>query len=208
MMKQKHALAQAQAQKQAPLKIIALSDESVSPLRQLAGLPSGGMFIFRHYQAPDRAHLAGDLLSQARAYRRNLRFLIAGDAQLAYQLGADGLHYPEWLIRRDRRVRRLKPHWLISAAAHSWVALRHAACAGADFALLSPVFETQKNPQKTTNLNPLGMSRLARSVQMAQEINLPIYALGGIVQPQTANRLRASGCAGWGGVRAFALNAF
>ena len=204
MMKQKHAHAQAQA----PLKIIALSDESVDPLRQLACLPSGGIFIFRHYHTPDRARLAGDLLSQARAQRRNLRFLIAGDAQLAYQLAADGLHYPEWLIRRERRVRRLKPHWLISAAAHSWVALRQAALAGADFALLSPVFEIQKNPKKTINLKPLGLCRLARSVALAQEINLPICALGGIIRPQTARRLRASGVAGWGSVRAFALNAF
>ncbi len=192
-----------QRQEQYP-KTIALSADGIDPFQQLAGLPAGGMFIVRHYATPDRATLAGDLLSAARAQRRKLRVLIAGDVRLAHRLAADGVHYPEWQICRQRRIARLKPHWHISAAAHSWLALRRAALAGVDFALLSPIFETAKTPRRA----PLGLCRFARSVMMAQKIGLPVYALGGITMPDKARRLRASGIAGWAGTRAFALNAF
>ncbi len=193
-------------------KVIALSEDGVDPFEQLDNLPAGGMFIFRHYHASNRAMLAKRLLAVARASRKQLRVLIAGDMRLAYHLAADGVHYPEWQLQRQGRVWRPKPDWQISAAAHSWSSLRRAALAGVDFALLSPVFDAGKKTASAQFLPPssrpiLGICRLADSVRMAQKIGLPVYALGGITQPQIARRLGASGVAGWAGVRAFALNA-
>ena len=174
-----------------PLILVTDAARLPNPLTAAARLPAGAAVILRDYDAPDRFELAMALAILCRA--RRLRFLVAADARLAARVGADGLHLPEGLIPRARR--RWPRNWLITAAAHSPVALWRAWRVGADAALLSPVFATASHPGAGT----VGALRFtAWSVASP----LPVYALGGI-SAGTARRLtdsRAVGLAGIGGM--------
>jgi thiamine monophosphate synthase len=84
---------------------------------------------------------------------------------------------------------------LLCVAAHSPKALCKAAAASADFALLSPVFQTKSHPGSEA----IGIHRFASWTSNAQ---LPVYALGGITLQNKA-RILAAGGAGWAAIGAF-----
>lgn len=159
------------------------------PAAAVAGLPPGAAVIVRHRDAGARQALVHELRPLCR--RSGLKLLVAADAVLAAT--ADGLHLPEAMARR--RQRRPTPGWLVTAAAHSPAALVRAAAAGADAALLSPVFATRSHP----DAEALGPLRFARMVRVAP---LPVYALGGVTRA-TLPRLSASGAAGVAGIDLF-----
>jgi len=146
-----------------------------------ARLPAGSLVIFRHYEAPDRRAKLAALARICR--RRRLRLLVAGDIGLARAARAVGVHLPEALVPRGR-IRRPRPGWLVTAAAHSAVALQRARAAGVDAVLLAPVFPTRSHPGAPA-LGPLRFARLARASR------LPVYALGGI---DAGNARRLAGC--------------
>ena len=77
---------------------------------------------------------------------------------------------------------------LITAAAHGSRALRAAARAGVDAAVLSPVFATASHP----DARPLGPLRFRR---LADQCGVPVYALGGVTAA-TAKALKNSGAVG------------
>lgn len=157
-----------------------------------AALPQGAGMVVRARDGESRAALARRLAPVARA--RRLVLLIAGDAKLADTVHADGLHLPEARIGETAHWRRIRPDWLLTAAAHSERAVLRAARAGAMAALLAPVFATRSHP----DARPLGALR-ARLI--AQRSPLPLYALGGI-DALSARRLAASRFAGLAAVGA------
>lgn len=168
--------------------LILMTDDArlADPAAAIASLPRGSAVILRHYDDPGREALGHRLLALSRV--AGVRLLIAGDARLACRLGADGVHLPEWMVRGAAWRRWRRPGWLVTAAAHSPAALWHARRAGADAALLSPVFATASHP----GAKPLGALRFAA---WCREAPLPVYALGGITA-ETAGRLAASPAAG------------
>ena len=180
--------------------LILMTDEVrlADPEAAILALPRGSAVIFRHYRANDRRMIAKGLARACR--RRGLKLLIAGDVRLAIEVGAQGLHLPEYLARRlacHRWGRRgLKPDWLITVAAHSLIALQRARRLGADAVLLAPVFATASHP----DARPLGPLRFSAWVR---ESPVPVYALGGVTAAN-ARRLAASGAAGIAGIAAFA----
>lgn len=161
------------------------------PLVAVAHLPRGSGVILRHYGDPAREALACKLARLCA--RRGLVLLVAGDGALAARIGARGLHLPEARAREIRRFRRARPTWLITVAAHSWPALR--AAAGADAALLSPVFATRSHP----GARPLGVLRFAA---LARRSPVPAYALGGI-GAANLRRLKGSCLAGAAAISEF-----
>jgi thiamine-phosphate pyrophosphorylase len=156
------------------------------PVAAARSLPRASAVILRHTDAKARAVLARALVVIAR--ERRLLLLVAGDARLAANIGADGLHLPEAQAREAAHWRALRPSWIITAAAHSARGLMAARIAGADAALLAPVFATSSHPDR----RPLGLSR-ARLI--AARAGLPVYALGG-VNAHTAARINYSCFAG------------
>ena len=164
------------------------------PDAAIFALPPGSAVIFRHYRADDRRAIATRLAGICR--RRGLKLLIAGDARLAIEVGAQGLHLPEYLARRLARHRwgrrGSRPDWLITVAAHSLIALHHARRLGADAVLLAPVFATASHP----GVRPLGPLRFSA---WAGRSPVPVYALGGVTAAN-AGRLAASGAAGIAGI--------
>jgi thiamine monophosphate synthase len=119
--------------------------------------------------------------------------------RLALQIGADGLHLPEWMLMRgDSLVHRAvrpanrRPGFIVTAACHSLSALRAAGRLGADAAVLAPVFATPSHPE-----NPaLGAVRFTRLTRAA---TVPVYALGGI-GTRTVRRLQGTGAVGVAGI--------
>ena len=171
--------------------LLLMTDEArlADPLPAANALPAGSGIILRHYDAPERVALARSLAAIAR--RRGLVLLVGEDPSLARRVGAQGVHLPERAIRRAGAV-RWQRDWLVTAAAHSPAALRAAASAGADAALLSPVFATASHP----DVRALGPHRFAA---LARASPLPVYALGGIDSAR-ARLLQGSGAVGIAGI--------
>jgi 8-oxo-dGTP diphosphatase len=119
-----------------------------------------------------------DVLARTTRSARNLcqtygaRLLINGDWRLAGVLGLDGVHLPS-RVAATLVQRPLPPNRLVGVSCHDETELAHAMRIGADFATLSPVFETPDHAQST----PLGWDRFADLVAQA---TLPVYALGGL----------------------------
>jgi thiamine-phosphate pyrophosphorylase len=153
-------------------------------------LPRGSAIVYRSFGAPSAEARARGLLAIAR--RRGLLLLIGADAGLAAKVGADGVHLPERLAHRARRLKR--PGWIVTAAAHSPLAARRGLAAGADAVVVSAIFSSKS----TSAGAPIGPLRLARIVRAAHG---PVYALGG-VNDKTARRLMPAGLVGLAAVEA------
>ncbi len=153
--------------------LVLMTDEKrlPDPLSAARALPKGSAIIVRHTKARLRAGLA-QLLAPL-AHERGLILLIAGDAKLADEVHADGLHLPEARLPEVTHWRTRRPHWLVTVAVHSPDALRRAAQTGAHAAFLAPVFPTTSHPERAA-LGP------CRFFTMAKQAALPVYALGGI----------------------------
>jgi thiamine-phosphate pyrophosphorylase len=135
------------------------------------GLPRGAGVAFRAFGATDAAQRGGRLKAIAR--ERRLVLLIGQDAELAAQVGADGVHLPERLAHRARRLKAAHPRWIVTAAAHSVFAARRALAAGADAVVVSTVFASRS----VSAGRPMGAVRLALLVR---HVKGPVYGLGGI----------------------------
>jgi thiamine-phosphate pyrophosphorylase len=110
--------------------------------------------------------------------------LVNGDACVAIEAGADGVHVPGGGSVSTAR-RALGASALVTAAAHADDDVRRARDEGADAVLVSPIFETPgKGP-------PRGPDALARARAIAGDA-LGVYALGGV------DAARAASCAAAG----------
>jgi thiamine-phosphate pyrophosphorylase len=163
-----------------------------NPLAVIARLPRGVGVVFRPFGARD-AITTGRRLARA-AHLRGLVILAGADSRLAAAIGADGVHLPERWAWKAAGLRRARPGWIVTAAAHSRPAIVRASAAGADAVFVSPVFASA-SPSAG---QPLGALRFAA---LAHDARLPVYALGG-VNGITARRLARSGAAGLAAVEA------
>jgi len=182
------------ARKSASLPPLILVTDEIrlpDPRAAIMALPKGSGVVFRHYASPDRAKLAAALAALCR--RRRLFFIVGGDARLALEVRAGGLHLRERDLARP--IPGFAQRLLITASAHSRRALIRAKRAGADAALLGPVFPTASHPGAPA-LGPL------RFAAMVRRSGLPIYALGGI-GPGNARRLIGTGATGIAALAAF-----
>ena len=158
------------------------------PAAIAARLPAGATVVYRHFGAEDRHDVALALRGI-----RKLVLLIGADEALAVQIRADGVHLPERLAHRAGPLKRARPGWIVTAAAHSAAALRRAR--DADAAILSPVF-----PSRSASAGaPLGLERAAR---MAAASPVPVIGLGGVTRARAAMLMRR-GFAGAAGVDLF-----
>jgi thiamine-phosphate pyrophosphorylase len=148
-----------------------------------AQLPTGSAIVYRHFGAPDAEARA--LRLKAIARERGLKLLIGQDVALAARIGADGIHLPERLAHRAAALKRARPRWIVTSAAHSLAAARQGA---ADAVVISVAF-----PSKSASAGAaLGPIRLAALVRAAGR---PAYALGGVTK-KTARRLLDAGLVG------------
>lgn len=125
------------------------------------------------------------------------RLTVGGDAALAARLCADGVHLParsgEEAVAAARLV--LPEAALVGISTHTAAEVEAAAHAGADYATLSPVFETASKPGYGPALGIEGLRAAAGA-------GLPVLGLGGITPERTGACLEAgaAGIAVLGGV--------
>lgn len=139
------------------------------PVTVVETLPDRVGVIYRHFGANDRDDTARQLAKVCA--RRELRFLIAADPDLALASEADGVHWPEAMLAQAEKWQG--KFALQTASAHAPAAIRAAHKAGVDAVLVSTVF-TSNSPSAS---QPLGVSRFKAWTRTAP---LPVYALGGV----------------------------
>ena len=155
-------------------------------------LPRGAGVVYRAFGDPAAVAKGRRLVRAAR--RRGLLILAGADSGLAARIGADGVHLPERSAVRALGVKRGRPTWIVTAAAHSGAAIVRARRSGADAVFVSPVF-----PSASPSAGrPLGHLRFAALTVRA---GLPVLALGGINQ-HTVRLLKGSGASGVAAVEA------
>jgi len=111
-----------------------------------------------------------DITSQYQA-----KLIIHSQADIAKAVNADGVHLASSDIAEIPNMRDWldMPNMTLSTSCHNLKELRASHQAGADFAMLSPVFPTQSHP----NAAALGIDAFKK---IAETSPLPIIALGGI----------------------------
>ena len=119
------------------------------------------------------------------AHRFGCKVLLDGAPALVEQLGADGLHLDSKALKRTSK-RPLPEHYLIAVSGHDLAALQQGEDMGADFAVLSPVNYTSAHP----DIAPLGWDGFA---DIAAQVSLPVYALGGVSADDEAAAMAAGG---------------
>ena len=142
--------------------------------------------IYRAFGAADAREIACRLGEIAR--ERGLVLLVGLDPELAEIAEAQGVHLPERALGDAPALRRHRPDWILTGAAHCAKGLVAGETAGLDAMLLSPVFPSRS----PTAVAALGIRRFSDLVKGA---GLPVYALGG-VNAETAPGLIGSGAAG------------
>ena len=138
--------------------------------------------------AAARRDFAGRVVSLCR--RHGARVLINADAELALELGADGVHLTSAQLRT--LAERPGLPWC-GASCHSAEELRFAERLGADFAVLGPVRATPTHPAAAT-LQWAGFRAAAVGAAV------PVYALGGLA-PADLGEALACGAHGLAMVR-------
>jgi thiamine-phosphate pyrophosphorylase len=158
-------------------------ERTPDPAAAAQRLPRGSAIVYRHFGAPDAEAQARALKAVARA--RGLKLLIGQDAALAAKVRADGVHLPERLAHRARALRRARPGWLVTSAAHSLPAARRAKAQAVVISVALP----SRSRSAAAALGPVRLAALARACPR------PVYALGGI-SDETARRLLDAGLFG------------
>jgi thiamine-phosphate pyrophosphorylase len=206
--------------KELPDRLLVVTDRHLArrPLEEVveAALEGGARWIWlrdRDLPLGERRDLAWRLVRLTRAAGAILT--IGGDAGLAAEVGAQGVHLPATALRsadadspvmvglvptihvfppsasQDVDARHKAEHdggALVGVSTHSEADIRAAATAGADYVSLSPIFETASKP----DYGPaLGLAAIER----ATELGLPVLALGGIT-PERAAQCIEAGAAG------------
>jgi len=158
------------------------------PEAVIARLPRGAGVVYRAFGDPDAVARGRGLVKAAR--RRGLLVLAGSDAGLAARIGADGVHLPQRRAGLAQAIKRARPDWIVTAAAHSETAIVAARRGGADAVFVSPIF-VSASPSAG---RPLGALRFAG---MTARAGLPVFALGGVNggTARLLTRTRAAGIA-------------
>lgn len=156
--------------------------------------------------------LAREALQVIRAAGRS-RLLINHRTDVALAVGADGVHLTgSDIAASDVRALAAKSHpdlqFRIATSCHSAQQVRLAEAHGADFAVLSPIFEKMNI---TTNGIGLAELRLAARKDLKPDLRVeagdtrrsfPVFALGGVTLERAA-LCAAAGAVGIAGIRLF-----
>lgn len=155
--------------------------------RALRGLPSGSAFVFRHYHLDPRSRRArfDELMPLARAGGHLV--ILSGSDDEARAWGAAGSYGPPEAVGEA-------PGLLRVVTVHDADEVAHANAAGADAAMISPVFATRTHP----DVPPLGAEKFHALAALAE---MPVIALGGM----TFDRAQELGWSRWAAIDGLAL---
>ena len=160
-------------------KVIIIFDDELFDKKKLLKLkiPKKSAFLLRSYETKKRKKIAKQLLKFCKI--KKIKLLIGSDIKLAEDIKADGIHFPEYMIKKNKinwigiKNVKSKKRWIITTSVHSIQSLKKAEGLDIDAGLLSPVFPSKSHP----NSKNLGLNKFSKIVKKTK---LPIYALGGI----------------------------
>ncbi|MCE1184535.1 MAG: Nudix family hydrolase [Rhodocyclales bacterium] len=161
-------------------------------LAQLDGALARGLKLVQIREAALPADARESFAQQVveRCHAHGALALVNGDAALARQIGADGLHLPAAQLAACST--RPDFEW-VGAACHTRAELEHAARLGLDYALLGHVLPTPSHPDEPA----LGWDEFSARVA---ELSIPVLALGGL-GPDAMATARAAGAHGIAAIR-------
>ncbi len=174
--------------------LVLMSDPRIDIVKASQNLPKGCAVIYRHFGADNRADVAAHL--RQICFENSHQFLIGQDAQLAFEVGADGVHFTQDNLEDSILWKARVPDWILTGACHDGPSLARAGRLPLDAVTLSPVFETQSAGSGV----PLGLKLFTA---LAAKSTRPVIALGG-VNAVTAPYLIGSGAAGLAGISGIA----
>jgi len=155
--------------------------------RALRALPQRSAFVFRHYHLDPKARRERfDILAPIALEHGHLLVLSGSDDQ-AKAWGAAGSYGPPEAVGEAPELMRI-------VTCHDGHEIAHANAAGADAAMLSPVFATRTHP----NITPLGPEKFHALAALAE---MPVIALGGM----TFERAKELGWTRWAAIDGLAL---
>ena len=161
-----------------PKVIIIFDDELFNKKKMLKlKIPKKSAFLLRSYQTKKRKKIAKQLLKFCKM--KKIKLLIGSDIKLAEDINAHGIHFPEYMIKKNKinwiSIKNVKSNkkWIVTTAVHSMRSLKKAENLDIDAVLLSPIFPSKSHP----NHKSLGLNKFSKIVKKTK---LPIYALGGI----------------------------
>jgi len=163
------------------------------PFSILNQLPKNTGVVFRDYKAPKRKKMAKEMADFCK--KNDLILLIGGDSKLALEVGASGIHIPQFNNLSLPYLRPKKSEWIISASVHSKNMFRRVNYLGANIIFLSPFFHTLSHPYA----KPRGRYYLNR---LTNEFSIFSIALGGI-NTDTITKLNGSGINGIAAISGF-----
>ena len=117
------------------------------------------------------------------------RLLINTHAQVAGDIGADGVHLPASGPPPEQIRSQFGEPFLVGFSAHNLSELARAASGGADFVTYSPVYSPGSKPAGAALVGLPGLREAVRTS------SLPVYALGGVT-PERTPGCRESGAYG------------
>ncbi|MEO0883217.1 MAG: thiamine phosphate synthase [Pseudomonadota bacterium] len=167
-----------------PLMVLTDPYRTPDPIALALSLPPGTGLIYRHFGAEDRQDIADRLARIAK--HRGLCFLLGNDPELARHVKADGVHWSEARMGDAKPWRR--SFFVMTAAAHSRLAISRASALKLDAILVSTIFPSNSSSAKAA-MGPFALRKLEKVSRH------PIYALGGINAHNVQQIARFAGAA-------------
>ena len=109
----------------------------------------------------------------ARCHVHSARVLINGDAALAQEVKADGVHLTATQLMQTQCRPEIN---LVGASVHTSAELGHATKLGCDFAVLGAVLPTPTHPEASG----IGWGEFEK---IARDAAIPVFAIGGLLAP-------------------------
>ncbi|MDP2078331.1 MAG: thiamine phosphate synthase [Sulfuricurvum sp.] len=147
--------------------------------------------LFRDKETPFYPELARVFIDTCRE-NKVPHVLVHGDALIAYQAGADGVHLTSHQFTEIGHAKSRGLYVVVSTHTHMEALMAQGL--GADAVTYSPIFAS---PHKG---EPKGLEDLKAIVD---KMEIPIFALGGILSQEQINEVEAVGAYGFASIRYF-----
>ena len=105
--------------------------------------------------------------------------------EIAVDIGADGLHLPGDSASVEKVIEETNRRFIIGSSVHTLTEAKQRETEGADFITYSPIYPTLSKPDYGPAVGVEGLRNVA------QGINIPVFALGGITPERVSECLNA-----------------
>ena len=127
--------------------------------------------------------LAEPLCTLCHTYSAQL--FINSRIEIAMDIGADGLHLPGNSASVERVIEETNGRFVIGVSVHTLTEAKQRETEGTDFITYSPIYSTLSKPDYGPTVGVEGLRNVAEGV------NIPIFALGGITPKRVSECLDA-----------------